>query len=216
MSQSVSHRAEVPESVAWIAEAMAGFSAPWALCGGWAVDAWLGRTSREHGDVDVSVFVQDQRALFEHLKGWQLLAHDPAWAPGNNDEWWDGERRLSASTHIHSRSPDRTGPMPKNGIATDEDGFHVEFYLDDRDGGDWVLYPEPRVAVPIERAVLESPWRMPIASPEVLLFFKSRDLRRRDKADFAALLPVLTPDQRAWLLDAIARLGHPWESQLRD
>jgi hypothetical protein len=47
---------------------MSSFPAPWALCGGWAIDAWLGRQTREHGDVDVSVFLQDQRALFEHLR----------------------------------------------------------------------------------------------------------------------------------------------------
>jgi hypothetical protein len=55
---------------------------------------------------------------------------------------------------------------------------------------------------------------VPVVSPEVLLFFKSRDLRRRDKTDFAAALPMLAPSQRTWLRDAIAACGHPWLAEL--
>jgi hypothetical protein len=48
----------------------------------------------------------------------------------------------------------------------------------------------------------------------VLLFFKARDLRRRDKLDLAALLPHLTQEQREWLRSAITLLGHPWQREL--
>jgi hypothetical protein len=51
-------------------------------------------------------------------------------------------------------------------------------------------------------------------APEVLLFYKSLDLRRRDKLDFAALAPQLTDGQRAWLREAIAAIGHPWLAEL--
>ncbi|MGH7621290.1 MAG: nucleotidyltransferase domain-containing protein, partial [Gemmatimonadaceae bacterium] len=215
LSHSLSQEpAPVPDAVARIAGAMRGFAPPWALCGGWAVDAWLRGITREHGDVDLSVFVQDQRALHEHLRGWQLLAHEPGWAPGTHDQWWDGEHRLSASTHIHARPPERTGPMPKYGIATDEDGFYVEFYLDDRVGDDWVLSRDAPIRVALRDAVRQSQWGVPAVSPEVLLFFKARDLRRQDKLDFAALLPRLTDAQRGWLGEAIALVGHPWLANL--
>ena len=65
-----------PELVARVAAVMAGYGKPWCMCGGYAVDAWIGRETRDHGDLDVSVPVQDQRAIFEHLRGWQLIAHD--------------------------------------------------------------------------------------------------------------------------------------------
>lgn len=200
----------MPDEVARIAGVMRDFPAPWFLSGGWAVDAWLGESTREHGDVDVSVFVRDQRALHAHLAGWQLLAHDPAWAPGDGEPWWDGSRTLGATTHIHARPPERAGEVPKDGIANDEDGFSQEFYLDDRDGEDWILQREPFVSLPVADGVRACPWGISAAAPHVLLFFKSRDLRRRDRADFARLLPKLDTAQRAWLRDAIARCGHPW------
>ena len=78
---------------------LAGLGRPWFLCGGWASDAWLGRQTREHGDVDIAVLHHDQRAIFEHLAGWALVAHDPNVAD-NTTESWNG-RHLDLPAHIH-------------------------------------------------------------------------------------------------------------------
>jgi hypothetical protein len=203
----------MPGAVARIADVMSTYPAPWALCGGWAVDAWLGRLSREHGDTDVSVFVQDQRALFEHLRGWQLVVHD-AIDDGDHARAWDGVRELVHPGHIHARGPEHAGPMPERLDAAAAQTFSLDIQLDDRAGGEWVLHADPRIAVPLAAAVAMSPWGVPVATPEVLLFFKSRDLRRRDHADFRALLPTLSAEQRAWLREAVAALGHPWSKEL--
>jgi len=218
LSTSVSNEPvnSIPEPVARLAEVMSGYGATWSLCGGWAVDAWIGKVTREHGDVDVSVFAHEQRALFEHLPGWQLLAHHAAWEPSDQEVWWDGRRRLSVATHIHARSAEFSGPMPAGGIANAEDGFNMEFYVDALDGDEWVLNSEPRVGLPLRQAVQESNWAAPIAAPEALLFFKSRGkrIRLRDHLDFEALRPLLDDEQRGWLRDAIARAGHPWLADL--
>jgi Aminoglycoside-2''-adenylyltransferase len=204
----------VPEPVAALAAVMAGYHAPWALCGGWAVDAWLGRETREHGDVDLSVFMQDQAALFEHLRGWQMLAHDPTWKPAKGDDWWDGRPILGYPSHIHARPPERSGAVPADGIATTEDGFWLDIQLDARSGDDWVISFDPSISLPLGDAVATSPWGLPTTVPEALLAFKARDLRRRDRLDFDALLPLLDERQREWLRDVVARMGHPWMSQL--
>jgi hypothetical protein len=36
-------------------ELMRGFAAPWWVAGGWALDLWLGRRTRDHEDLDVAV-----------------------------------------------------------------------------------------------------------------------------------------------------------------
>ena len=103
LSISSNQRNGAPAPVGRIADVMAGYTRPWCICGGWAVEAWLGGGEmREHGDVDVAVFVHDQRALFEHLRGWQLVAHDRN-VPGNTSELWDGKRQIDLPGHIHGR-----------------------------------------------------------------------------------------------------------------
>ena len=199
----------VPEPVTPIAELMSAFPAPWALCGGWAIDAWLGRQTRDHGDVDFCAW--DQRALFEHLAGWQLVAHHPNVA-GDSSELWDG-RPVDLPAHIHGRR-DKGEALPESLVLTAEQGFRLDIQLNERSGDHWVLNGEPRVAIPLRQAVRPSGWGLPTVVPEVTLFYKAMDLRRRDKLDFAALRPQLTDEQRDWLREALSLVGHPWLPQL--
>lgn len=201
----------LPEPVARIASVMSSYPAPWALCGGWAVDAWLGAPSREHADVDIAVFVEDGHTLHEHMRGWQLVPHGENWDPADGNQLWDG-RRLDVPAHLHARVD--TGETVPEGVLMTEHGFFLDIQLCEREGGEWLLSRDPRIALPLGLAITASTWQMPTAVPEVLLLYKAADLRQRDKADFAQLLPRLADEQRRWLRDAIERVGHPWLGQL--
>ena len=224
MSASISRQTtdHVPEPVARVADLMSTFPGTWSLCGGWAVDAWLGRQTREHLDVDICVFIQDQRALFDHLAGWQLVAHGPNVAVDTNEPW-DG-RRLDLPVHIHGRLD--TGEVPPDGILTPQQGFGLDIQFNDRSGDDWILSHRPRISLPLRNGVQQSAWGLPTVVPEVLLFFKATAYfgieeqmtggRFQDEPDFLALLPHLTEAQRHWLRESIAVVhpDHPWLSQL--
>ena len=197
-----------------LAELMASYPRAWSLCGGWAVDAWLGRVSRDHGDVDLSVFDADHQPLAAHLAGWQLIAHTSV-VDDLSTAQWDG-RRLPVPSHIHGRSPADAGPLPEDGICNPEQGWWLDIQIDEADGDAWVLKRDPRIALPFRDAIRMSPWEIPAASPEVLLFFKAALPRRRDWRDFVAFLPQLSERQLVWLRDAIARAfpDHPWIATL--
>ncbi len=81
-------------------------------------------------------------------------------------------------------------------------------------GDDWVISRNPLIALPVSRCVRRSVWGLPTLVPEVLLFYKARGLRRRDKLDLLALLPHLAGEQRDWLRKAISLVGHPWLAEL--
>jgi len=200
----------VPEPVMRLAELMSSYPRPWSLCGGWAIDAWLGRTSRDHGDVDLSVFDSDHQQLADHLAGWQLIAHNSAVNDGSTG-LWDG-RPLPVPSHIHARSPADAGPLPDDGVCEPAMGWWLDIQIDEGHGDECVLKRDPRVALAISDAIRMSPWRVPAASPEVLLFFKAALPRRRDWRDFVAMLPRLDAKQIVWLRDAIAVAypEHPW------
>ncbi len=204
-----------PEPVARVADLMSTFRPAWFLCGGWAVDAWLGGQTREHGDVDIAIFRDDERAIFDHLGSWRLVAHDTPDA--SHDDPWDGRPlgflepgTRNAPTHLHGTHPDLD--------------FTLEVLINEHSGGDWVLGREPRVTLPLRQSAGRSAWGVPTAAPELLLFYKATAYfgmegmkdRPQDEADFLALLPVLADDQRRWLSQAIslARPGHPWLAHL--
>ena len=212
MSTSVSRQPtnHVPEPLAGVADLMSTYRPTWCLCGGWAVDAWLGRQTRDHPDVDIAVFQDDQRALFDHLAGWQLVAHGPN-VDVNTSQLWDG-RSLDFPVHLHGRLD--AGEAVPDGVLKPEQGFTLDIQFGDRSGDDWILSRQPRISLPLGDGVQQSPWGLPTVVPEVLLFFKARELRQRDKLDFLALLPQLTREQRDWARGAISLAGHPWLPQL--
>jgi hypothetical protein len=193
---------------------MSSYPRPWALCGGWAIDAWLGRISRDHGDVDLSVFDADHQQLLDHLAGWQLIAHT---SDGADMEkvLWDG-RRLPVPSHIHARSPQDAGPLPEDGVCEPAKGWWLDIQIDGIEGEEWVVRSEPRVSLPLTQALFASRWGVPATAPETVLFLKAVAPRRRDWRDFVACLPHLNEQQLAWLRGAIERTypDHPWVDAL--
>jgi hypothetical protein len=189
-----------PAPVAAAARLLGGFDGWWALCGGWGLDAWLGRQTREHLDVDLAMQDADQatiRAFFG--AGWLLNGHDPS--DDDSQTQWDGHR-LVVPAHIHARGH----------------GQELDIQVERVEGEAWVLRAEPRLALPTARAVLGSAWGVPILAPEATLFFKSgADRRAHDEADFAAIAPLLDQERQAWLRAAIAAVSpaHPWVDALQ-
>jgi hypothetical protein len=214
----------VPHAVAYVRDLLAGFKAPWFLCGGWAADAWLGQQTRNHADVDIAVFHDDQRAIFEHLSGWALVGHDPQVADDTTEPW--NGRHLDLPAHIHV--PKLGSPLSTSATVT-HSAFEFEFLLNERRGEDWVLNRDQQIAVAVDRSTRQSSWGLPTLAPEVVLFYKAGGHltaaeaeaggavpRPHDVRDFLALLPVLTAAQRFWLAASLAeaRPGHPWLTQL--
>ena len=97
-------------------------------------------------------------------------------------------------------------------------------------GTTWVYHRgKPTILRPLSKAG-QSRYGIPYLAPEVVLTMKSMSERDKDEQDFSSVLPLLDPDQREWLLDAITRRwrgfrrragdplagssDHPWTSRL--
>jgi hypothetical protein len=213
-----------PAPVAYVRDLLAGFGPRWYLCGGWAVDDWLGWQTRHHLDVDIAVFHHDQRAIFEHLPGWAMVGHDPN-VPDDTTEPWNG-RHLDLPAHIHVPV---LGSSLSTSTAANHSAYEFEFLLNEGTGDGWVLNQERHVVVALDRATRRSAWGLRTLTPEVVMFYKAGGhltaaelesggdaVRAHDEQDFVALLPTLSDTQRDWLRRALAsaRPGHPWLPRL--
>ena len=181
---------------------MAGFSRPWFLAGGWAIDLWLGRVTRHHEDAEIAIFREDQAEIRRHLAGWTFdkVADTPE---GHRALSWREEERLELPIHeIHAR-----------GVAGDL--RDLEILLNESDRDVWRFRRDQRVTLPISEAGLFMAG-IPILAPEIVLLFKAKTPRPRDEPDFRNALARLTPAGRTWLRGALemAHPGHPWIAAL--
>jgi hypothetical protein len=179
----------------------AAWAAPWWVAGGWAIDLLLGHQTREHGDLDLLVLRRDQAPVREELRDWDVHAADP---PGSLRLWPVGETLPRAVHDVWCRS-------------TPTSPWAVQLMIDDTEGEDWLFRRDNSVRRPVQSlAGRASTARMTVLSPDVQLLYKSKGLRDKDIADFEAVRPYLSPDERTWLRTALNTVapGHPWASDL--
>jgi len=174
-----------------VASAMASFERPWWIAGGYAIEAFLGHSIRDHADIDIGLLRHDHVAVHEHLAGWELHCAHP---PGTLRPWQSGEQLESGVHDIWARR-DATDP------------WRFQLMLDESAGQEWICRRDSRIHRPLATLTFEVD-NVRYLAPEVQLFYKAKGLRPKDILDFEAARPLLSVSQTNWLQDAL-RLVHP-------
>jgi GrpB-like predicted nucleotidyltransferase (UPF0157 family) len=186
-----------------VAEELRDMPCSWYICGGWALDVFLGRVSRVHLDVDVIVPRAEQLAMQKHLadRGWSLVTSS---LDGRRLEPWPMHMRLEP---------------PRHQIHALRDGAFIDLLLTDLEGA-WHYRREPTIIRDLSRIGLCSADGISYLAPELVLLFKSINTsgreRNNDQRDFEGAYMSLEPERRAWLRWAVtaADPSHPWIERL--
>ena len=173
---------------------------PWWVAGGYAIELAIGRPVRDHGDIDVMMLRRDQLHIQQALRDWEWWAADP---PGTLRPWIPRER-LRAGVHDIWCRPGPGEP------------WRIQVMLDESSGGEWVSRRDPGIRRPLTDIGNISRDGIPYLTPEIQLFYKAKNPRPKDEADFTAVLPVLASAQRRWLGNALTQTfgKHPWRDRL--
>ena len=185
--------------VAAVADVMRGFAHPWWVAGGWAIDLFIARATRGHGDVEIGAFRDTRAALHAHLRHFELFkAVDGAFVP------WEAGADI---------------PLPEFQIQATHDslpGGEVQVFLDDRVGDRWICRRNPAVTRPVDDVTFAARGVRAL-QPEIQLLFKAKHhALPKNEHDFSVVVPLLAPPRRTWLRDALAatHAGHPWLERL--
>jgi hypothetical protein len=206
------------DRIAAVAQLMEGFPRPWFVSGGWAIDLFVGRVTREHRDREVGVFRQDQQALREHLSGWALFKaitgpNGGGWVPWVEGEWL--ELPVHQILVRPARVPTERGcgaPVTEQDPCPEE----FEFFLNEAADGVWRCRRNMEITRPAGEISLTSISGIPIIAPEIQLLYKAKGHRPKDEHDFRQALPLLDASRRAWLKEALPRCygPDPWTAEL--
>lgn len=190
-----------------VATFFAALHVPWWIAGGWAIDLFLGRQTREHEDIDVQILRHDQDAVRARFGAWDMQAalpqpRDEAWP---FRPWRPGEI-LDLSIHDIWRRPATTEP------------WALQLMIADTRDEWWLFRRMPSIMRPSVAIGSDTANGIPYLAPEIQLLYKAKGLRPMDEADFTQALPMLRQEQRQWLRNALATAHpqHPWLKRLSE
>jgi len=177
-----------PYPVARVVEVMTGITDDWWLSGGEALDRFVGRRTRDHGDVDVSIPSANSDAVTERL----AARYDVRIASGGR--LYPREATVEPHHNLWIRERDG-GP------------WRFQVNLEPCDGATWTYRRDERVTRPRTDAILTLDG-VPCTAPAVQLLWKAKTPTAEDESDRAVVQPLLDDAEHAWLAGAIA-LAHP-------
>jgi hypothetical protein len=182
------------------ADILRGLDIPWYIAGGWALDLFIGRQTRAHGDLDIAVLRGDEPAVRSHLRDWELfvLAAKDTLTP-----WKEGDAFPQDTFAIWARQPGH-------------ELWQIEIVVERREGTRWSYRRDKAVGLHVADIGRRTSAGIPYLRPEIVLLYKSRQPRGSDETDFLTALPRLDPAQRSYLAAALwtTSPGHRWLSRL--
>lgn len=164
----------------------------WFIAGGHALELDLGRSWRDHSDIDVGIRRDELSLVRGFLAEWDLHV-----AAAGQLSPWNG-RALTADRHENNIWARRDAESPWQFDLIVGAGTHAV----------WRSRRDPSIQVAWSDAVRHS-GTVPYLAPHVQLLMKSKHVRPKDDLDASILLPTLDSTERQWLAVHLAD-DHPW------
>jgi hypothetical protein len=182
-----------------IAALMRNFQSDWFIAGGWAIDLYLGKISRPHVDIEIAIFRRDQIALQNYLNDWVLQKIDDSVS-----SVWNRNEFLELPVHeihcFHKTSELR----------------NFEVLLNENNENEWIYRRNERVTKPLTKIYSTTDSGIKFLRPEIVLLYKSKNPRAKDKQDFESVVKRLDAESKKWLGNAltICDSKHDWLQKL--
>ncbi|MDG9686680.1 hypothetical protein QC334_28820 [Streptomyces sp. DH18] len=181
-----------------VAQRLAGISTPWCVAAGWALDLFRGRQTRDHGDIEIAIPEAGFPEVRDRLPGYVFDA------AGSGRIWEGAPPETLAAVHQTWLRDPATG------------NYLLDVFREPHDGDIWICRRDETIRLPYSEIVHHTQEGIPYLAPELVLLFKAKHARPKDRRDFDATVPHLTAAQRATLEELLARVhpGHAWLTDL--
>ncbi|WP_426499353.1 nucleotidyltransferase domain-containing protein [Streptomyces sp. D54] len=181
-----------------VAQRLAGISTPWCVAAGWALDLFRGRQTRDHGDIEIAIPEAGFPEVRDRFPGYVFDA------AGSGRIWEDAPPETLAAVHQTWLRDPVTG------------NYLLDVFREPHDGDIWICRRDETIRLPYSEIVHHTREGIPYLAPELVLLFKAKHARPKDRRDFDATVPHLTGAQRTTVEELLARVhpGHAWLTDL--
>lgn len=176
-----------------IARLLAGVTVPWYVAGGWAIDLFIGRQTREHGDLEIAI----PASAFPTIRS--VLADYEFDVVGSGRRWPLDSPAFDVMHQTWIRERD-------TGV------YRADVFREPEREAAWVCRRDKSISLPYENLIRRTRDGIPCLAPEVGLLFKAKwAAEPKNQADFAATAGLLGEDAAGWLRWAQrVHPGHAW------
>ena len=176
-----------------IAKELKDLPCPWAIASGWALEMYMGQTSRYHADIDIVISRENQLCLQKRLlaNNWDLHFV----VAGEYFPWYQAKNIDQNSHQIHARRADE----------------FLDILIEENSADLWKYRRDETITLPVEQTI--SYFKdIPYRRPEINLLYKSRANRAKDAQDFKRVYPKLSSKSQIWLKEILAKTkpDHIW------
>ncbi|WP_274365886.1 nucleotidyltransferase domain-containing protein [Paenibacillus thermotolerans] len=204
----------------------------WYVCGGGAIDVFLGKQTRIHKDLDIAVFWEDRSSIIDFMLaagGWRVFE---ACGGGIIHELYNKQQPIEKRNLFCFTSNENRCTLDSIGDDRYRFGLekkeqknftYIEFLFNQRDNEYFYLPPgNANLKRELHKALLTSNAGIPYLAPEIVLFYKSRYLEYSPDIsdhyqDFDLTLPSLNEEQKQWLRESLEKefeKEHLWLQRL--
>ncbi|MEH7610154.1 nucleotidyltransferase domain-containing protein [Gottfriedia acidiceleris] len=175
---------------------MKDFNKGWYIAGGWAIDLFLGKQTRNHYDIEIAIARKDQLYLKEYLHNWTFNKVIKGVL-----STWENEYLELPIHEIHGKN--------------DETKDELEVLLNEIELNDWKFRRDESITCKLDSFYRVTNEGIPYLNPEIVLLYKVRNTREKDHQDFKNVKDYLNLSQKTWLRESIL-IHHPNHEWLED
>lgn len=183
-----------------IAKLLEGVPARWFVVGGWALDLFRGRQTRDHEDLEIATPMWDFDLIRERLSPYEFFV-------AGREGFWPVDR-AGGNYFQYQQTMVRDPSTGK---------WRIDVMRIPDDGANWYCSSDRNIHRPYAEAIAHSSDGIPYLRPELVLLYKGLSTRPKDEADFEVTAPLLTSEARVWIAHAFAEArgdDHPWIASL--
>lgn len=195
----------------------------YAICGGFAIELFLGKEIRKHGDIDILAYWNDRDLIIQYMNslGWEVYE---MCGGGVAHHITDVSNQLRIKRNIFCikdhcelislTQADKPDMYYLDFSHSGQKSLNfIEFLFNDRTETDFLYARSFDVKRELTKALLICD-DITYLAPELVLLYKSTDINREGyQMDFDEAYARMNKDQKNWLQNALIKLypaGHPW------
>ena len=195
----------------------------YAFCGGFAIEMFLDKIVRKHGDIDISAFwdERDKIIIFMQSLGWRV--YEPC-GGGKAHYITDVKNQIKEKRNIFCMTDECeiVSLAPTNEpdifiVDFDHKGQNkltfIEFLFNHKVNGCFLYARNHSLSLPLSQAILTC-HEIKYLAPEMVLLYKSTDIEREGyQLDFDLAVQAMSAGQKNWLKNALHTThpnGHKW------